>query len=99
MPFTDSFDQFKEDLGAKLNMAHKMGASRGTLLNAAKDFTQWLADKVDPKNPEQRLLKEMWEVADENERNAMINVLVKFMDRQGGGKSAEAGVATTGQPH
>ena len=99
MPFTDSFDQFKEDLGGKLNLAHKVGASRGTILNAAKDFSEWLAAKVDPKNPEQRLLKEMWEVADENEKNAMVNVLVKFMDQQGGGRSAHAGVATTDKPH
>ena len=90
MPMTDSFEQFKDQLGDKLNLAHKVGASRGTILNAAKDFAGWLSAQVDPKNPEQRLLKEMWEVADENERNAMVNVLVKFMDRQGSPGSAGA---------
>ena len=84
MPLTDSFAQFKDQLGHKLDTAHRMGASRGTILNAAKDFAEWLADAVDPNNPEQRLLKEMWSVADENEKNAMVNVLVKFMDREGG---------------
>ena len=88
MPFTDSFQQFKEDLGGKLNMAHRVGASRGTILNAAHDFSEWLAAGVDPKNPEQRLLKELWEVADSNERNALVSMLVKFMDREepAGGK-------------
>ncbi len=83
MPFTDSFAEFKDSLSQKLDMAHHAGASRGTILNAAKDFTVWLAAEVDPKNPEQRLLKELWEVADDNERNALVNLLVKFMDRQG----------------
>jgi hypothetical protein len=83
MPMTDSFEQFKDHLGQKLDVAHRMGASRGTVLNAAKDFAEWLSQAVDPNNPEQRLLKEMWSVADENEKNAMVNVLVKFMDREG----------------
>lgn len=83
MPMTDSFEQFKDHLGQKLDVAHHMGASRGTILNAAKDFADWLAQSVDPNNPEQRLLKEMWSVADDNEKNAMVNVLVKFMDREG----------------
>lgn len=93
MPFTDSFDQFKDSLGHKLNLAHHAGASRGTILNAAKDFSEWLATDVDPKNPEQRLLKELWEVGDESERNSLVNMLVKFMDQSGG-----AG-GTTGKPH
>ena len=65
-------------------MAHKAGASRGTILNAAKDFSSWLAEDVDPKNPEQRLLKELWEVADDNEKNSLVNMLVKFMDKDSG---------------
>lgn len=93
MPFTDSFDQFKDSLGHKLNMAHHAGASRGTILNAAKDFSEWLATSVDPKNPEQRLLKEMWQVGDENERNALVSMLVKFMDQE------PATGSTQGKPH
>ncbi len=93
MPFTDSFDQFKDSLGHKLNLAHHAGASRGTILNAAKDFSEWLAAKVDPGNPEQRLLKELWLVADENEKNALVNMLVKFMDKQGQPAN------TAGKPH
>ncbi len=91
MPMTDSFTQFRQQLGQKLNLAHRAGASRGTILNAAKDFTQWLAEEVPPQNHEQRLLKEMWDVADESERSAMTNVLVKFID--------EAGGASTGHAH
>jgi hypothetical protein len=90
MPMTDSFTQFKQSLGEKLNMAHRAGASRGTILNAAKDFGEWLAHEVPPQNPEQRLLKELWQVADESERNALINMLVKFADRE---------PASAGKPH
>jgi|BEDMetMinimDraft_2_1075160.scaffolds.fasta_scaffold50547_1 hypothetical protein len=90
MPFTDSFAQFKESLAEKLHLAERVGASRGTILNAAKDFSAWLAREVDPANPEQRLLKEMWEVADDNERNAMVSVLVKFVDKDRQGAKTPA---------
>jgi len=95
MPLTDSFEQFRDSLGEKLNLAHRVGASRGTILNAAKDFSAWLAEKVDPANPEQRLLKELWEVADDNEQNALVNMLVKFADRAGG---SEARGSAGGRP-
>jgi hypothetical protein len=88
MPFTDSFDRFKDSLSQKLDMAHRVGASRGTILNAAKDFSEWLAMEVDPANPEQRLLKELWQVADDSERNALVNMLVKFMDHERAGQAA-----------
>jgi hypothetical protein len=97
MPFTDSFAQFKEELGRKLEMAHRVGASRGTILNAAKDFSEWLAAEVEPDNPEQRLLKELWEVADENEQNALVNMLVKFMDKQDNGAGQPDGRTAAGR--
>ncbi len=93
MPFTDSFERFKDSLSHKLDMAHRVGASRGTILNAARDFSEWLAEEVDPSNPEQRLLKEMWEVADDHEKNALVNMLVKFMDQEHAARGA------AGKPH
>lgn len=82
MPFTDSFAEFRQMLSEKLGQAQRIGASRGTILNAAKDVAEWLNREVDPQNPEQRLLKELWDVADDNERHSLVNMLVKFVDRQ-----------------
>ena len=81
VPLTDSFARFKSELADKLQTAQRMGASRGTILNAARDFSEWLAREVDPNSPEQRLLKELWEVGDDNERNSLVSMLVKFVDR------------------
>lgn len=83
MPYTDSFDKFKTQLAHRLNTAQSMGASRGTILNAAKNFSEYLSHEVDPSNPEQRLLKELWDVADDSEQNSLVNMLVKFVDKEG----------------
>jgi disulfide oxidoreductase YuzD len=79
VPFSDSFDRFRDTLSRRLRLADRVGASPGTVLNAAKDLAEWLHDEVDPQNPEQRLLKELWDVADDNEKHSLINLLIKFV--------------------
>ena len=76
-----SFDSFRQNLARRLEQAQSIGASRGTILNAAKDVAEWLNAEITPTNPEQRLLKELWDVSDDRERHALTNVLVKFIDR------------------
>jgi hypothetical protein len=83
MSYTDSFEAFRSELARRLNQAHAMGASRGTILNAAHDLAEWLSAEVPPQNPEQRLLKQLWEVSDDRERDSLTNVLVKFIDNPG----------------
>ncbi len=78
---SESFESFRQNLAHRLDQAQSIGASRGTILNAAKDVAEWLNAEVRPTNPEQRLLKELWDVSDDRERHALTNVLVKFIDR------------------
>jgi disulfide oxidoreductase YuzD len=80
MPGSESFESFRQNLARRLDQAQSIGASRGTILNAAKDVAEWLSAEVTPTNPEQRLLKELWDVSDDRERHALTNVLVKFVD-------------------
>jgi disulfide oxidoreductase YuzD len=81
MPSSQSFEAFRANLARRLQQAKSVGASRGTILNAAKDVAEWLNAEVEPGNPEQRLLKELWDVSDDRERHSLTNVLVKFIDR------------------
>lgn len=81
MPSGDSFHDFRQNLTTRLRQAQSIGASRGTILNAAKDVAEWLNAEVPPANPEQRLLKELWDVSDDRERHSLTNALVKFIDQ------------------
>ncbi len=78
---TDSFEQFRQQLHAQVERAQQMGASRGDLVAGAKHIGSWLAQEVQPKNPEQRLLKELWQVSDTKEQEALASSLVKMADR------------------
>ena len=39
----------------------------------------FLASKIDPRSPEQKVLKELWESADENEQRTIASVLIKLV--------------------
>lgn len=54
--------------------------SREIVANAAR-IGDFLARNVDPANPQQRLLKELWMAADETEQRAIASALVKLVDR------------------
>jgi cell shape-determining protein MreC len=78
---TDSFEQFRKELHEKVQMAKRAGMGPEALEQQAEQLGDWLSRHADPKNPEQRLLRELWSVADEDEQHALADVLVKFAER------------------
>lgn len=83
MPYTDTFDQFAEQLASRLNTARSAGMSKQEVVTRAADVGDWLAKEVQPKSPEQRLLKEMWTVSDDAEQQAIASALVKLVQKKG----------------
>ncbi|HEX6988620.1 MAG TPA: DUF3243 domain-containing protein [Bacillota bacterium] len=81
MPVSDSFHQWLAELNPRVEGARKIGV--GDLKKRAEDVGDFLAKYVDPQTPEQALLKEMWEVADEQEQQAIANCMFKLAERQG----------------
>ncbi|MCY0888606.1 MAG: DUF3243 family protein [Alicyclobacillaceae bacterium] len=49
--------------------------------NVAAKMGEFLANRVDPKNPEQRLLKELWDSGDTEERKTLARLMVKMADK------------------
>jgi hypothetical protein len=79
---TDSFEQFRQQLHAQVERAQQLGASRDDIVTGAKHIGSWLSQASDPKNPEQRLLKELWQVSDTREQQAIASSLVKMVDKK-----------------
>ncbi len=84
MPYTDTFSEFTSELASRLNTARKAGMSQQEIVSRAEDVGDWLARGVEPKSPEQRLLKEMWAVSDNQEQKAIASALVKLVQKGGG---------------
>jgi nuclear transport factor 2 (NTF2) superfamily protein len=77
----DSFEQWKSFLSDRVAQAKASGMSEGFIATLAKQIGEFLSDKVDPKNGEQRLLKEMWDISSDEERHTLSHILVKYAEK------------------
>ncbi|WP_282941922.1 DUF3243 domain-containing protein [Paenibacillus sp. RC67] len=75
------FERWKEFLGERVEQAHKSGMSEETISKLAFQIGEFLSDKVDPENNEERILKDLWDVADESERKTMARLMVKLVNK------------------
>jgi len=79
MSVLDNFDNWKDFLKGRLQNAEKSGVSDGTIDNFATEIGEYLATNVDPKNEEQRVLSDLWNVADENEKEAIASAMINLV--------------------
>ncbi len=75
-----TYDKWKQFLGERVQNARAAGMSDATIQKLATDIGDFLANKVDPKNDEERVLKELWAVSDENEKKVMAGLMMKLVD-------------------
>lgn len=82
MSIMDNFDQWKDFLGDRLNQAQDKGMQQDTINNLAYEIGEHLAFKVDAKNDEEAILRDLWNVASEEERRTMASMMVKLVQNQ-----------------
>lgn len=78
-PVLENFEQWKSFLSQQISNAKTAGASEDNIVNAATRIGNFLADKVDPRNREQRLLKELWDKGTQDERHALMSMVTKML--------------------
>lgn len=83
MTILNNWDEWKNFLGDKLHQAEGKGVNRDTIANFATEIGGYLADKVDPKNEQQRVLSDLWSVANPEEQHAIANMMVKLVQNNG----------------
>ncbi|MFD0869119.1 Protein of uncharacterised function (DUF3243) [Chlamydia abortus] len=74
-----SIEKWKEFLSNRVSEAEKAGMSEETISKLAYQIGGFLADKIDPKNNEERMLKELWDVADTNEQQMIAKLMIKWV--------------------
>ncbi|CAH2713219.1 putative protein YflH [Neobacillus rhizosphaerae] len=79
MSVLDNWKQWQEFLGDRLQHAENEGMSEGAINNLAFQIGDYLANQVDPKNEQERILSDMWSVADKQEQQAIANIMVKLV--------------------
>ena len=82
MTVLDNFQDFKQFLNDRVDQAQKTGMDNDTISNLAYQIGDYLAQQVEPKNNEERLLKELWESSDEEQQKVLAQVMVNFVDKK-----------------
>jgi nuclear transport factor 2 (NTF2) superfamily protein len=78
----DDFTKWKETLHKVVHISRSVGVKEDTVVNMAQKIGDFLADNVDPENPQQRLIKELWAVGTEEERHTFAHLIVKMVEKE-----------------
>lgn len=81
MSVIDNFDRWKEFLGDRVEQARDAGMSDKQLEEVAVRMGDFLANKVDPENPQERLLKQLWE-ANPDQKHNMARMMINLVNKQ-----------------
>ena len=87
MSILQNFDDWKSFLNERIDQAQSMGMDDSTLSNIAHQMAGYLADKVDPKNEQERLLKELWDSANPDQQKTLASVLSNIWIRSHNSRS------------
>ena len=76
-----NWDDWKKYLGHMVEFAEELGMSHDRIKGMAAQAGDLLAQHVPPANPEQKVLKELWDVADEHEQETLAGLMTKLAKR------------------
>ena len=78
----NDFDKWKKTLYNAISMGETVGLSEDTITNLGTKIGEFLASNVDPENPQQRLLKELFEVSNKEEKETLTAVIIKMIEKE-----------------
>ncbi|WP_126426533.1 DUF3243 domain-containing protein [Brevibacillus marinus] len=84
MSVLDNFRDWKHFLGERVQAAKQAGMESELINQAAYQIGDYLASQVDPKNEEERLLKELWDSGDEEQQRTLASLMVKMVENESG---------------
>ena len=83
MSVLDNWKQWEDFLADRLHQAQNEGMSEGAISALALQIGDYLAEQVEPKNEQERILSDLWSVADKEEQQAIANIMVKLVQNNG----------------
>lgn len=81
MAHMKDWHDWKETLGKAVDLGETVGFSDKTITKTAERVGTFLSNNIDPRNDEERLLKQLWDAADEKDREILAKLVVKIVDK------------------
>ena len=83
MSVLDNWKQWEDFLADRLHQAQDQGMSEGAISSLAYQIGDYLANQVEPKNEQEKVLSDLWSVASKEEQAAIANIMVKLIQNNG----------------
>lgn len=79
MSVLDNFEGWKHFLGERLQNAQQKGMDNEAINSIASEVGDYLAANIEPKNDEQKLLADLWNAADESQKQVLASTMVNLV--------------------
>ena len=79
--FMKDWDQWKQTVGEAIKTARKLGMPDKLIEVASVKVGNFLSTRVCAESPEERLIKDLWDVASQEDRKVLGKLLFKLMDK------------------
>ncbi|MBW3113803.1 hypothetical protein CN378_09880 [Bacillus sp. AFS015802] len=83
MSVLDNWSDWKNFLGDRLHQAEHGGMEHETVNDLAYQIGDYLANQVEAKNDQEKVLADLWSVASPEEQHAIANMMVKLVNNNG----------------
>ena len=80
MEYVGDWEKWRGNLRRAVSVGKSVGMSEQEIEGLATQIGDFLAEKVCPATPEEELLREMWNVAEPEERKMIAGLMVKMSE-------------------
>lgn len=82
MGMLQNWEQWTKFLGERVEEAKDSGMPNKVIEKAAVQMGEYLAKNVDPQNEQERVLSDLWSVAERDEKHAIASCVVKLVQNK-----------------
>lgn len=76
--YHETFRQMLNTLQHRVEDARRSGMSMDEMVQLTSQIGDWLAVDAQPRTQEQRLLKDLWQVADQQDKETLSRLLIQL---------------------
>ncbi|WNS79667.1 DUF3243 domain-containing protein [Domibacillus sp. DTU_2020_1001157_1_SI_ALB_TIR_016] len=81
MSVLDNWQEWKKFLGNRMDNALHRGMPEEAINKLAYEIGDYLQANVEPKNEQERVLADLWSVADESEQKVLASCMMKLVQK------------------
>lgn len=82
MSILQNWEQWTGFLGEQVTDAKEKGMPKKMIEKAAVQIGEYLANNVDPQNEQERVLSDLWAVAEKDEKQAIASCVMRLVQQK-----------------